>query len=138
MFQNFVKHIVLYPFWGCLRCHGQHHGLDTHKSLFESRKPRCFGGSGASPAATLGVIRGCPLRAIRFASSRFSFVVGLSRAQFISFCVRLGLRSFHVVFISCSSMSCPVMSFDFICCVVFVVFVMMDTRLWTMMCLSVL
>ena len=34
-------------------------------------------------------------------------------------------------------MACPLRSFDLICCVVFVVFVMMNTRGWTMMRLSV-
>ena len=37
---------------------GQYHGHDTYKGLFETQKPRWFRGSGASPTATLGVLRG--------------------------------------------------------------------------------
>ena len=51
--------MVLYPFLGYLRCHGQHHGLNTYKSLFETRKTRCFGGPGALTLSTQGVLRGC-------------------------------------------------------------------------------
>ena len=39
------KKIVLHPCLGCLRCHDQHHVLNTYGSLFETRKPRCSGDS---------------------------------------------------------------------------------------------
>ena len=46
---NCIKRVLkptgVCPFRGYLRCPAPHQGLNTYKSLFETRKTRCFGGS---------------------------------------------------------------------------------------------
>ena len=55
-----LKRMVLYPFLGYLRGHGQYHGLNTYKSLFETRKTHCFGGFGGPYPVHIGRVTGVP------------------------------------------------------------------------------
>ena len=64
--------MVLYPFLGYLRGHGQHHGLNTYKSLFETRKTHCFGGFGVHIGRVTGVAAVGPLRARGSPSSDYT------------------------------------------------------------------